>query len=242
MNRDDRFQIEGLPKYKAPLKMRLSSAIVEGPRAFYSGGVTGSRDYFTRWIELFSLRTTTANIISNVLIDEVICRFGMPRFILSNNGPQFIAELFSEACKILGIQRKLTATYHPQTNMTEQVNHTLKQQIRLYAQQNQKMCDKEIQKLAFAIRTSVNKTTGETPAFHNFGQDLKIPLDLIIGKEVEGPPPDLPDNNTIQQYKTNLVENPKTEFNIAREYAEVHKWQQKSQYDKHTTKRQFEVG
>ena len=199
-------------------------------------------DYFTRWVELFPLRTTTADVTANIIIDEVICRYGMPTFILSDNGPQFIAELFSETCKLLGIRRKLTATYHPQTNMTERVNRTLKQQIRIYAQQNQKTWDKEIQKLAFAIRTSVNETTGETPAFLNFGRDLKIPLDLIVGEEIQEPPADLPDNKTIQQYKTNLIDSLKTAFNIAREYAEVQKWQQKSQYDKHSNKRQFEVG
>ncbi|CAF3416709.1 unnamed protein product [Rotaria socialis] len=199
-------------------------------------------DYFTRWVELFPLRTTTADVIANVIINEVFCRYGMPTFILSDNGPQFIADLFTETCKALGIRRKLTAAYHAQTNMTERVNRTLKQQIRIYALQNHKLWDKEIQKLAFAIRTSVNETTGETPGFLNFGRDLKIPLDLIIGEKVQGSPTDLPNNNVIQQYKSNLIDNLKKAFNIAREYAEVQKWQQKSQYDKHTTSRQFEVG
>jgi hypothetical protein len=122
------------------------------------------------------------------------------------------------------------------------VNRTLKQQIRIYAQQNPNVWDKEIQKLAFAIRTSVNETTGETPAFLNFGRDLKIPLDLIIGEEVQGSPTALPNNKVIQQYKTNLIDTLKKAFNITREYAEVQKWQQKDQYDRHTTNRQLEVG
>ncbi|CAF1481864.1 unnamed protein product [Rotaria sordida] len=199
-------------------------------------------DYFTRWVELFPLRTTTADVIANVVINEVFCRYGMPTFMLSDNGPQFIAELFAETCKLLGIRRKLTANYHPQTNMTERVNRTLKQQIRIYAQQNHKAWDEEIQKLAFAIRTSVNETTGETPAFLNFGRDLKLPLDLIFGEPVQDTPTTLPSNKVIQHYKSNLIDNLKKAFNIAREYAEVQKWQQKNQYDRHTTDRQFEVG
>jgi hypothetical protein len=199
-------------------------------------------DYFTRWVELFPLRTTTADVIANVIINEVFCRYGMPTFILSDNGPQFIAELFAETCKVLGIQRKLTANYHPQTNMTERVNRTLKQQIRIYAQQNHKAWDRELQKLAFAIRTSVNETTGETPAFLNFGRDLKIPLDLLIGNETQTSPPTLPDNSTIQQYKTNLIDTLQKAFNITREYAEIQKLQQKHYYDRHTTNRQFEIG
>ncbi|CAF4942292.1 unnamed protein product [Rotaria socialis] len=64
----------------------------------------------------------------------------------------------------------------------------------------------EIQKLAFVIRTSVNETTGETPAFLNFGRDLKVPLDLIIGEKVQESSPDLPNNNVIQQHKSNLID------------------------------------
>ncbi|CAF1425819.1 unnamed protein product [Adineta ricciae] len=199
-------------------------------------------DYFTRWVELFPLRTTTSNTIANVLVDQVFCRYGTPFFILSDNGPQFIAELFSEVLKSLRMGHKLTANYHPQTNMTERVNRTLKQQIRIYAQQNHKAWDAEIQKLAFAIRTSVNETTGETPAFLNFGRDLKVPLDLLYGEPVQNSTSNLPDNKLIQHYKRNLTETLQTAFRIVREYAEIQKLKQKSQYDRHTTNRQFDVG
>ncbi|CAF2068344.1 unnamed protein product [Rotaria magnacalcarata] len=60
-------------------------------------------DYFTRLVELFPLRTTMADVFANVNIDEVFCRYGMPTFILSNNGPQFIADLFTETRKALCI-------------------------------------------------------------------------------------------------------------------------------------------
>ncbi|CAF1691533.1 unnamed protein product, partial [Adineta ricciae] len=125
---------------------------------------------------------------------------------------------------------KLTANYHPQTNMTERVNRTLKQQIRIYAQQNHKAWDAEIQKLAFAIRTSINETTGETPAFLNFGRDLKLPLDLLYGEPVQNLTPNSPDNKLIQHYKRNLTETLQTAFRIVREYAEIQKLKQKSQY------------
>ncbi|CAF1539828.1 unnamed protein product [Adineta ricciae] len=199
-------------------------------------------DYFTRWVEVFPLRTTTSNVIANVLVDQVFCRYGMPLYILSDNGPQFIAELFEEVCKSLQIGRKLTANYHPQTNMTERVNRTLKQQIRIYAEKNHKAWDEQIQKLAFAIRTSINETTGETPAFLNFGRDLRIPLDILYGEPVQNPTPNLPINQIVQHYKHNLIQNLRAAFQIAREHAEIQKLKQKDQYDRHTTIREFEVG
>ncbi|CAF4360607.1 unnamed protein product [Rotaria sp. Silwood2] len=45
-------------------------------------------DYFTRWIELFPMRTTTSKDIAQILINEVFSRYGLPKYILSDNGPQ----------------------------------------------------------------------------------------------------------------------------------------------------------
>ncbi|CAF3787378.1 unnamed protein product [Rotaria magnacalcarata] len=101
----------------------------------------------------------------------------MLTFILSDNGPQFIADLFTETSKALDIRRKLTAFKTTDTNLCS--------------------TGPEIQKSAFPIRTSVNETTGKTLAFLNFGLDLTILLDLIIGEKVQGSSPDLPNNNVI---------------------------------------------
>ena len=53
-------------------------------------------DYFTRWVELFALRQTTAMDIVPILVNEIVCRYGIPTYILSDNDPQFIAQLFTE--------------------------------------------------------------------------------------------------------------------------------------------------
>ena len=145
-------------------------------------------------------------------------------------------------CTSLGIGRKLTANYHPQTNMTERVNRTLKAQIAIYAQQHPHLWDKEIQKFAFAIRTSVNETTGDTPAYLNFGRDLRMPIDLLIGAPISGPPPVTLEHKFIRQYRTDLTNNLQVVFTLVREHSEVQKQHQKHNYDKHTSNRQFLLG
>ncbi|CAF1654656.1 unnamed protein product [Rotaria magnacalcarata] len=137
-------------------------------------------DYFTRWVELFPLRTTISSHIADILVDEIICRWGCPTYILSDNGPQFVSELFTHICSSLGIQTKNTSNYHPQTNMTERVNRNLKPMIAQYAQENTHSWDRHLSKLALSIRTSINETTGETPAYLNFGRDPKLPIDLLL--------------------------------------------------------------
>ena len=199
-------------------------------------------DYFTRWIEIFALRQTTATDVVNILINEIFCRYGFPTYILSDNGPQFVAQLFQEICKSLGIGRKLTANYHPQTNMTERVNRTLKPLIAIYAQRHPGLWDKEIQKLAFAIRTSVNETTGDTPAYLNFGRDPQTPLDLILTNYVSGPPPTTPEHQYIRNYRADLTHNLRLTYHLVREHSEIQKYHQKYNYDKHTSSRRFVLG
>ena len=126
--------------------------------------------------------------------------------------------------------------------MTERVNRTLKAQIAIYAHQNPGLWDKELQKLAFAIRTSVNETTGETLAFLNFGRDLKLPLDLLINEPLSDPPSTTPEHQYIRNHRADLIENLRSTYDLVREHSEIQKITQKSYYDKHTTNREFLLG
>jgi hypothetical protein len=150
--------------------------------------------------------------------------------------------MFSEFCRSLKIRQKFTANYHPQTNMTERVNRTLKPLIAIFAQEHPHSWDKEIQQLAFAIRTSVNETTGETPAFLMFGRDPIIPLDLIIGEPIQGPPLMNKDQEQTRNYRTYLMNKLRVAFNTVKEHSEIEKLTQKMKYDKHTTQREFAEG
>ncbi|CAF4344192.1 unnamed protein product, partial [Rotaria magnacalcarata] len=47
-------------------------------------------DYFTKWVELFALANTKAKTIAQIFVDEVLCRFGFPVRVISDNGVQFI--------------------------------------------------------------------------------------------------------------------------------------------------------
>ncbi|CAF4531871.1 unnamed protein product [Rotaria sp. Silwood2] len=199
-------------------------------------------DYFTRWIELFPMKSTTSNDIANILTNEIFSRYGLPKHIVSDNGPQFVSNLFKNFCNILGIKQNLTANYHPQSNMTERVNRTLKPLIAIYAQQRPNSWDSEIQKLAFAIRTAVNDTTGETPAFMMFGRDPRGPLDLLVGETTEEPQPATIEQGQIQEYKKNLINNLRWAFKMVKEHSEIEKLKQKEKYDRHTTQRQYNEG
>ncbi|CAF1167537.1 unnamed protein product [Adineta ricciae] len=169
--------------------------------------------------------------------------YGAPIYILSDNGPQFISTLFNEVCKDLGITRKFTANYHPQTNMTKRVNRNLKTLIAMYTQKSPGLWDKELQKSAFAIRMSINELIGNTPAYLNFGRDpLMTPLDLLLNKPTTNTSVITPEYKFLQQYRYELALTLRNTYELVREYSLVQKFSQKNKYNKHTSQRQFFVG
>lgn len=46
-------------------------------------------DYFTKFVEVEALPTITEAKVQNFMRRNIICRFGIPRIIISDNGCQF---------------------------------------------------------------------------------------------------------------------------------------------------------
>lgn len=58
-------------------------------------------DYFSRWVELFPMRTAIARTIATILRTEILTRYGVPDFILSDRGTQFVSSIFKELSFVL---------------------------------------------------------------------------------------------------------------------------------------------
>ena len=83
-------------------------------------------DYLTKWPEAFAIPDQTAETIAKVLVEEVICRHGIPEELLSDRGVNFLSSLIQEICELLGMRKINTAGYHPQTDgLVEKFNSTL---------------------------------------------------------------------------------------------------------------------
>ncbi|XP_022032740.1 uncharacterized protein LOC110933845 [Helianthus annuus] len=53
-------------------------------------------DYFTKWVEAKALASTTAMVIRKFIWEYIICRFGLPLCIISDNGTNFASEDFQK--------------------------------------------------------------------------------------------------------------------------------------------------
>ncbi|XP_068483117.1 uncharacterized protein [Phaseolus vulgaris] len=73
-------------------------------------------DYFTNWIEAEPLAKITVGQIQGFLWKSIVCRFGIPHTIITDNGRQFTNRKLAELYTSLGIPHKTSIVEHPQTN------------------------------------------------------------------------------------------------------------------------------
>jgi hypothetical protein len=82
--------------------------------------------------------TISAVGTARLFVQHVWKHHGLPWKVVSDRGPQFVAEFTRELYRILGIKVAATTAYHPQGDgQTEHVNQELEQYLRLFVNQRQ---------------------------------------------------------------------------------------------------------
>ena len=83
-------------------------------------------DYFTKWVKAEALATIMEKNIRNFVWRNIICKFGIPRILVSDNGKQFDNNAFRDFCSELGIKNHYSSPAHPQANgQVEVTNRSL---------------------------------------------------------------------------------------------------------------------
>ena len=72
-------------------------------------------DYYTNFIEIDYLSATSSKVVVEKLKKQ-FCRFGIPRQIVSDGGPQYTSSEFREFVKEWGISHHITSPGHPNSN------------------------------------------------------------------------------------------------------------------------------
>jgi len=96
-------------------------------------------DYFTKIkIIIPTNAELTAAGTAELFKTHIFKRFGLPRGVVSDRGPQFVSRFISELYKGLGIKGLPSTAYHPQTDgQTERANQEIEHFLRLYVNYEQ---------------------------------------------------------------------------------------------------------
>ncbi|XP_021609069.1 uncharacterized protein LOC110612599 [Manihot esculenta] len=88
-------------------------------------------EYFSKWPEAEAIPTITARKMIDFVWGNIICRFGIPRVLISDNGRQFDCKTFKEFTVNMGIWHKFSSVAHPQTNgQTKVTNRAILQGLK----------------------------------------------------------------------------------------------------------------
>ena len=132
-------------------------------------------DLFSKWVEAFPIKKTDSLTLAKVLVDEIVCRYGTPTTLHSDQRANLCSDVIEKLCELLSIRRTQTSAYHPQGNgQVERMNRTLKDMLAKMVNDNQTNWDTELKKAVFAYRISINETTGFTPFLVNFGRSPRL--------------------------------------------------------------------
>ena len=82
-----------------------------------------SIDYFTKWVEAEALATVTKKNVRSFVWRNIVCRYGIPRVLVSDNGRQFDNESFKDFCSQLRIKNRYFSPAHPQANKQVEVTN-----------------------------------------------------------------------------------------------------------------------
>ena len=139
-------------------------------------------DYFTKWVEAYALPDQTAYTVAEVLFNEFISRFGVPRQIHSDQGRNFESTLFSELCKLLEVSKTRTTPYRPQSDgLVERFNRTLQQMLKTLVNEARDDWDELLPYVTMAYRASPQESTGCSPNLLMLGRESNLPLDVVVG-------------------------------------------------------------
>ncbi|KAL2232610.1 UNVERIFIED_CONTAM: Gag-Pol polyprotein [Sesamum indicum] len=195
-------------------------------------------EHFSKWVEVEAVAKVTEGNMIEFIWKNIICRFGVPRILISDNGTQFQGKKITSWCKELKIQQHFTAVGHPQSNgQVEVVNRTILQHLKTRLSSKGSWLD-ELPGVLWAYRTTPRSSTGETPFCLVFGTEALIPAE--VGEESHRVTMYDPATNREERCLDLEVIEEKREI----AYAKIlhHKSLMMKSYNKRLRPRQFQVG
>nr|XP_033509746.1 uncharacterized protein LOC117274523 [Nicotiana tomentosiformis] len=137
-------------------------------------------DYFTKWVEAVTFKSVTKKVVVDFVHVNIICRFGVPKVIITDNVANLNSHLMKEVCQQFKIMHRNSTPYRPKANkVVEAANKNIKKILLKMVQGSRQWHEK----LPFALlgyRTIVRTSVGATPYLLVHGAEVVIPAKVEI--------------------------------------------------------------
>ena len=138
-------------------------------------------DYFSKWIEADAFASIKDRDVTGFIWKNIVCRFDIPRSIISNNGPQFDSRVYRDFCQELNIRNLYSTPRYPQSNgQAEASNKTLLAALKKRLDSAKGKWVEELPEVLWAYRTTAQKLTGVSHFALTYGMEAVIPTKISL--------------------------------------------------------------
>jgi transposase InsO family protein len=135
-------------------------------------------DIFSKFVITKAVRDCTTDTAARFLQEDVICKYGTPKCILTDNGTHFTSTMMEQLLQRLGITHLYSTPYHPQTNgQIERFNSTMDAKIASLSNQSRSDWDDQLPFVTFNYNATLHSTTKTIPFELMYGRSPVFPFD-----------------------------------------------------------------
>ena len=171
--------LQQLPIPAAPWDSVSLDFVVSLPKT--EGGYDAVIVFVDRLTKMVHLAPTTSHCTAEhaarLFFDNVVRLHGVPKDLVSDRDAKFTSKFWGALSALLGMKLRMSTAYHPQTDgQTERTNRTLGDMLRNFAGREPSTWDAHLSAAEFALNNAINRATGRSPFFLNYGFHPALPI------------------------------------------------------------------
>ena len=139
------------------------------------------QDHFSKYVVAYVVKDQTARTAAETLRNGYFGLFGVPAYLVSDQGKAFTGHIITHLCDLYGVQKLRTSPYHARTNgQVERMNQTIIHMISKLEEDKKACWSEHLPELLLAYNTTCSTVTGYSPYYLLFGRKSRIPVDYLF--------------------------------------------------------------
>ena len=139
-------------------------------------------DKLNKWAIFIPCSTKITDIeTAELFFKHVICKYGIPPQIITDCDSRWRNTFWGEVCRLMGMKRALTTSYHPQANgQMENLHKTLEIALQAYIGPSRDNWAQYLEALAFSYNTTLHISSNFAPVYLLLGYSPVISSTLLL--------------------------------------------------------------
>ncbi|XP_008229457.1 PREDICTED: uncharacterized protein LOC103328826 [Prunus mume] len=143
--------------------------------------IIAATNYFSKWAEAVPLKEVKKENAVSFIKVNIIHRYGVPRYIITDNGKPFSNRLMDKLCEDFGFKQCNSSMFNaPANGLAEAFNQTLCNLLKKVVRRTKKDWHERINEALWVYRTTYQMPTQATPYSLVYGVEAILPLESQI--------------------------------------------------------------